>query len=83
LSPEEQEGEAEVPLVRHVEPTRDTFPRWPKDQGELGQEPGRAGSERIFRRVIEPAQLICPSGGSLTGLSSLISGFPKNILVPT
>jgi hypothetical protein len=29
------------------------------------------------------AQLICPSGGLLTGLSSLISGFPKNISVPT
>src|SRR6266852_9157789 len=30
-----------------------------------------------------PAQVICPSGGSLTGLSSLISDFPKNISVPT
>src|SRR5882724_1577760 len=29
------------------------------------------------------AQVICPSGGLLTGLSSLISGFPKNISVPT
>ena len=28
-------------------------------------------------------QVICPSGGLLTGLSSLISDFPKNILVPT
>ena len=28
-------------------------------------------------------QVICPSGGFLTGLSSLISDFPKNILVPT
>jgi hypothetical protein len=27
--------------------------------------------------------LICPSGGLLTGLSSLISDFPKNISVPT
>jgi hypothetical protein len=45
------ESGAEVPMVRHVEPTRDTFSRWPKDQGEIGQEPGRAGSERIFRRV--------------------------------
>jgi hypothetical protein len=27
--------------------------------------------------------LICPSGGFLTGLSSPISGFPKNISVPT
>src|ERR1700682_5653020 len=26
--------------------------------------------------------LICPSGGLLTGLSSLISDFPKNISVP-
>src|SRR5882757_3716347 len=30
-----------------------------------------------------PAQVICPSGGLLTGLSSLISDFPKNISVPT
>src|SRR5712692_1338298 len=30
-----------------------------------------------------PAPVICPSGGLLTGLSSLISGFPKNISVPT
>src|SRR6202521_12665 len=29
-----------------------------------------------------PTGLICPSGGLLTGLSSLISDFPKNILVP-
>jgi hypothetical protein len=27
--------------------------------------------------------VICPSGGFSTGLSSLISDFPKNILVPT
>jgi len=27
--------------------------------------------------------LICPSGGFLTGLSSLISDFPKDISVPT
>jgi hypothetical protein len=27
--------------------------------------------------------VICPSGGLLTGLSSLISEFPKNISVPT
>ena len=26
--------------------------------------------------------MICPSGGLSTGLSSLISGFPKNISVP-
>jgi hypothetical protein len=28
-------------------------------------------------------QVICPSGGLLTGVSSLISDFPKNISVPT
>src|SRR6266481_4668508 len=33
--------------------------------------------------TIRPAQVICPSGGFLTGLSSLISDFPKNISVPT
>jgi hypothetical protein len=27
-------------------------------------------------------RLICPSGRLLTGVSSLISGFPKNIFVP-
>ena len=27
--------------------------------------------------------VICPSGGLLTGLSSLISDFPKDISVPT
>jgi hypothetical protein len=27
--------------------------------------------------------VICPSGGSLTGLSGLISDFPKDIFVPT
>ena len=38
------------------------------------------GHERIcsLRRPV-----ICPSGGLLTGLSSLISDFPKNISVPT
>jgi hypothetical protein len=30
-----------------------------------------------------PAQVICPSGGLLTGESSLISDFPKNVSVPT
>jgi hypothetical protein len=29
-----------------------------------------------------PAQVICPSGGLLTGVSSLISDFPKDISVP-
>jgi hypothetical protein len=28
-------------------------------------------------------RLICPSGGLLKGVSSFISDFPKNILVPT
>src|ERR1700694_4747378 len=33
----------------------------------------------------DPGQssVICPSGGLLTGVSSLISDFPKNISVPT
>ncbi|HEY6754696.1 MAG TPA: hypothetical protein VI077_08265, partial [Pseudolabrys sp.] len=34
-------------------------------------------------RVERLSLLICPSGGFLTGLSSLISDFPKNISVPT
>ena len=35
--------------------------------------------------VSDPGQslVICPSGALLTGVSSLISDFPKNILVPT
>jgi hypothetical protein len=32
---------------------------------------------------IETAQVICPSGSLSTGVSSLISDFPKNIPVPT
>ncbi len=34
-------------------------------------------------RIERLGLVICPSGGLLTGLSSLISGFPKNISVPT
>src|SRR6266704_5577660 len=34
-------------------------------------------------RVERLGPLICPSGRLLTGLSSLISDFPKNISVPT
>jgi hypothetical protein len=30
----------------------------------------------------KPAQVICPSGCLLTGVSSLISDFPKNISLP-
>jgi len=37
-----------------------------------------SGLQRLCARVV-----ICPSGGLLTGLSSLISDFPKNISVPT
>jgi len=33
--------------------------------------------------ALATTQVICPSGGFLTGLSSLISDFPKNISVPT
>src|SRR6202171_2044420 len=39
---------------------------------------------RSSRAMTACARLvICPSGGLLKGLSSLISDFPKNILVPT
>src|SRR6266496_6407862 len=34
-------------------------------------------------RGAQPAQVICPSGCLSTGVSSLISDFPKNISVPT
>src|SRR6266702_3485277 len=33
--------------------------------------------------LLASSEVICPSGSFLTGLSSLISGFPKNISVPT
>ena len=37
-----------------------------------------------FRAAVERlGLLICPTGGFSTGLSSLISDFPKNISVPT
>ena len=42
-----------------------------------------AQAQRIQRIDDKTAQVICPSGGLLTGLSSLISDFPKNISVPT
>src|SRR3984893_11786887 len=35
------------------------------------------------QRTTRLAQVICPSGVLLTGVSSLISDFPKNISVPT
>jgi hypothetical protein len=38
----------------------------------------------IFAPQVERLNLlICPSGSLLTGVSSLISDFPKNISVPT
>ena len=33
--------------------------------------------------MLASSEVICPSSGLLTGVSSLISDFPKNILVPT
>src|ERR1700682_5603708 len=42
------------------------------------------GFNRSSRAMTACARVvICPSGSLLTGLSSLISDFPKNILVPT
>jgi hypothetical protein len=41
-----------------------------------------AQAQRIQRIDDKTAQVICPSGCLLTGLSSLISDFPKNISVP-
>jgi len=40
-------------------------------------------SRRPVGSIRATAVVICPSGGLLTGLSSLISDFPKNISVPT
>jgi hypothetical protein len=48
-------------------------------RGGLADRPAlRSGVKANISR----SQVICPSGGLLTGLSSLISGFPKNISVP-
>jgi hypothetical protein len=44
---------------------------------------GFAGLHASGGLTTRPAQVICPSGGLSTGVSSLISGFPKNISVPT
>jgi hypothetical protein len=44
---------------------------------------GFAQAQRILRIDDKTAQVICPSGCFLTGVSSLISDFPKNISVPT
>jgi len=50
----------------------------PEKCGYPTRKPGAFAS-----RVEWLGLLICPSGGFLTGLSSLISDFPKNISVPT
>jgi hypothetical protein len=44
---------------------------------------GFAGLNASSGLTTKLAQVICPSGCLSTGVSSLISGFPKNILVPT
>jgi len=40
-------------------------------------------AQRKSGAVSRTSKVICPSGGLLTGVSSLISGFPKDISVPT
>jgi hypothetical protein len=50
----------------------------------IGRPAERGENLEFFApRVERLTLLICPSGGFLTGLSSLISDFPKNISVPT
>src|SRR3984893_18861848 len=44
---------------------------------------GFRGAHLSYGLTTRSAQVICPSGGLLTGVSSLISDFPKNISVPT
>src|ERR1700730_11447562 len=44
---------------------------------------GFRGAHLSYGLTTRPAQVICPSGGLLTGVSSLISDFPKNISVFT
>jgi hypothetical protein len=43
---------------------------------------GFAGLNPCYGLTTKPAQVICPSGGLSTGVSSLISDIPKNISVP-
>jgi hypothetical protein len=51
----------------------------PRNDGRISIRDTSENGQRTTRL----AQVICPSGGFLTGLSSLISDFPKNISVPT
>jgi hypothetical protein len=44
---------------------------------------GFAGLNPSCKLTTRPARVICPSGGLLTGVSSLISDFPKDISAPT
>ena len=43
----------------------------------------RLSKPGLRQALLASSEVICPSGGLLTGLSSLISDFPKNISVPT
>src|ERR1700675_3902567 len=43
----------------------------------------RLSKPGLRQALLASLEVICPTGGCLTGLSSLISDFPKNISVPT
>ena len=52
--------------------------------GSAEQREGRCTASGTREEIaLRGRVVICPSGGFLTGLSSLISDFPKNISVPT
>src|ERR1700738_1371198 len=49
----------------------------------FGGGDGFRGAQLILQIDDKIGSVICPSGGLSTGVSSLISDFPKNISVPT
>ena len=69
-----QSGSAEVAAMRRV-PHRKPW--------RVETRANALHRKRDTRNVFSPQSVICPSGSFLTGLSSLISDFPKNISVPT
>jgi hypothetical protein len=71
-----------VPLIRLFEMLVG-FNIWLDDDATELRVAWPIGFIQTTAAALATAQVICRSGGLLTGLSSLISGFPKNISVPT
>src|SRR6266700_3891084 len=72
-------------IVARMEPTgrRDAPPDDRLREIRLTRRRPRIALRSIRATAACARGVICPSGGLLTGLSSLISDFPKNISVPT